>query len=109
MRAITLTLLGSLLLAICGAAPPAEEPPPAVAALIETTFVGQVELAPDADGDAVLVSTATEEVIVRPERVADALRAAAGRQVRLHGWIVDRPQDDLVMIVSDYEVTGAAL
>ena len=80
-----------------GAAEPAADAPPAEASLIETTFVGQVEVTPDGGGEAVLVSTESEEVIVEPAEVAAELREVAGRQVRLHGWIVDRPQDDLVI------------
>lgn len=71
--------------------------------LIPAAFEGQVE--PDGGG-AVIVSTADEEVRVAPATIAERLRAFPGRTVTLHGWIVDAPQEALVMVVTRFEVEG---
>jgi hypothetical protein len=89
-------------LALACAGPPAPSAVPA-SDLIAAAFEGQVE--PDRGGP-VLVSTATEEVRVVPAAIAEELRAFPGRTVTLHGWIVDEPQDALVMVVTRFEIEG---
>lgn len=102
-----LQIAAAFALACADGPPPLSAPLPGPAPdLIATTFEGQVEVADGAARDSVIVSTATEEVVVAPGAAADSLKALEGRTVTLHGWVVDEPQDALVMVVTSYEVAG---
>jgi hypothetical protein len=87
-----------------------ERPAPSSASApdrIPARFEGQVEVAEGAAQDSVIVSTATEEVVVvAAQPLAEELRRLEGRTVILHGWIVDEPQTALVMVVTGYELEG---
>lgn len=97
------------LVAVAGAGPREPAPASAPAPLIATSFEGQVEVHDGVASAPVLVSTATEEVVVAPEAMARALRRLPGRTVTLHGWVLDAPQDALVMVVTRYEVAAPRL
>jgi hypothetical protein len=70
-------------------------------------FVGWVEIAEDpAQGSAVVVSTATEEVRVAAGPAERELRRERGERVELVGTLVERPHEIPVMDVRAFRVIG---
>ena len=70
-------------------------------------FVGWVEITEDSrHGSGVVVSTATEEVLVARGAAERALRRERGERVELVGTLVSRPQRTPVMDVRAFRVIG---
>jgi hypothetical protein len=89
----------------CATAPP-DEPGPVV--VIEPAlFVGMVELTGDSElGFGVLLSTATEEVLVADGAVARRLVEHEGEVVAVEGRLLERPNTPATIVVREFRVLG---
>jgi hypothetical protein len=70
-------------------------------------FVGLVEVTGDERrGYGVLLSTATEEVVVADNAVSRTLAAFQGEVVAVRGRLIERSEAPPTMVVSDFRVLG---
>jgi hypothetical protein len=99
-------VLASLGLGGCTAAPQAEPAAPSVS-IEPVLFVGTVEVTGDRErGFGVLLSTATEEVIVADSEVGRRLADYEGEVVAAYGRLLESPNAPSTMVVREFHVLG---
>lgn len=79
---------------------------PLVVVVEPAVFVGMVEVTGDERGRGVLLSTATEEVVVANNALAERLMDLEGEVVMVRGRLTETPNAPPTMLVREFHVVG---
>jgi hypothetical protein len=109
VRTATLPLLLSLLLEpgpLLGGTLAGAEERPLVVVVEPAVFVGMVEVTSDRGARGVLLSTATEEVVVANNALAEQLMDLEGEMVMVRGRLTESADGPPMILVREFHVLG---
>ena len=92
----------------CVGSAPLRERAPIAVEVDPVVFVGMVEVVGDQRGVGVLLSTATEEVVIADNAIAERLMQLEGEIVAAEGRLIEAGDGPPTMIVRAFRVLGAA-